>query len=41
MKNVKFIVMTILACITLVACTPKKEALLRDYEKACQKVLQK
>lgn len=36
MKNLKVIFMAILAGITLVACTPKKEALLRDYEEACQ-----
>lgn len=37
MKNVKLIVMAILAGLMMVACTPKKEKLLRAYENACQK----
>ena len=35
--NVKVIAMAILAGLMMVACTPKKEKLLRSYEDACQK----
>ena len=37
MKKVKMIALAILAGLMCVACTPKKEKLLRAYEDACQK----
>ena len=36
-KNLRVIAMAILAGLMMVACTPKKEKLLRSYEDACQK----
>lgn len=35
--NFKVIAVTLLAGLMMVACTPKKEKLLRSYEDACQK----
>jgi hypothetical protein len=37
MKKMKYIAVALLAGLMCVACTPKKEKLLRAYEDACQK----
>ena len=36
MKKMKLLFVVVLAGLLCMACTPKKEALLRDYEEACQ-----
>ena len=37
MQKIKVLVCVILAGVTLMACTPNKEKLIRQYEEACQK----
>lgn len=36
MKKLKLLFVVVLAGLLCMACTPQKEALLRDYEEACQ-----
>lgn len=37
MKKMRFILVTLLAGLMCIACTPKKEKLIRAYEEACKK----